>query len=351
MARGTRSAGGVTIIDVARLAGVSPMTASRVANGEPSVGARSREAVVAAIAQLNYAPNLAARSLVTQTSIRIGVVCSDRSSAFLSEVLVGALDATQAAAAQILLARCDEATPHNEEAIHRLLRAGANGVVLLPPFSESKVFIAALSHAQTPTAVVASGRPVPAMICVRMDDHRAAQEVGELFLRYGHHRVGMIGGDPTHGSSHARRAGFETAMAQAAGSEVLFEEGLYQFSSALTAATALLDDARPPTAIFAANDEMASAAILVAHRRGLDVPSDLSVVGFDNTSIAPALWPPLTTVNQPLQAMAAGAVELLVRRIRSRDSSPPEDRVLAYELIHRQSVAPPGAPPLESVQT
>ncbi len=342
MARGTRRARTVvTITDVARLAGVSPMTASRVVNGEPSVRESSRDAVNAAIRELNYSPNLAARSLVTAAEVRIGVICSDRSSAFLSEVLVGVLDATQLAGAQVLLARWDEERPHEVEAVHRLIRGGANGVVLLPPYSESDVFSAALAEAHLPAAVVAPGRRMPSMISVRMDDHGAAYEVGKFLLSFGHRRVGLIGGAPDHASSHARRAGFEAAMGEVPGTEILFEQGMYHFASGLAAADALLSRADLPSAIFASNDDMAAAAISVAHRRGLDVPGDLSVVGFDDTTTAPALWPPLTTVRQPVREMAAAAVELLVRRIRTRDEDAPADRVMPHALIERQSVSPP----------
>ena len=318
------------------------MTASRVVNGEPSVGASSREAVQTAIRELNYAPNLAARSLVTADEVRIGLICPERSSAFMSEVFVGVLDAVQAAGVHILLERWPEETAHDPEVVRRLVRGGASGVVLLPPFSESLVFRQVIEEEALAAAVVTPGRPVPDMICVRMDDRSAAYDVGRHLLELGHRRIGLIGGDPDHPSSHARKAGFEEAIAEASDAEVLFAPGLYHFASGLVAAKTLIDRSDRPTAIFASNDDMAAATLSIAHRQGLDVPRDLSVVGFDDSATAPSLWPPLTTIRQPVRAMAATAVELLARRIRARDQGPPADRVLDYALVVRQSAAPPG---------
>ncbi len=330
----------MTVADVARRAGVSPMTVSRVVNGELSVRSATREAVELAVRELNYSPNLAARSLVT-AEVRIGVIYSNPSSAFLSEFLVGVLDAAQVVGAQVVLVRSEEGDLTDLEAMNRLIRGGVTGVILLPPHSESDSLRAALADAQLPAAVVAPGRPVRDMICVRMDDEAAAFEVGRLLLALGHRRIGLIGGAPKHASSHARRKGLESAVGEVAGATIAFAQGHYDFESGLAAAEALLDRAERPTAIFASNDDMAAAAISVAHRRGMDVPGDLSVVGFDDTATALALWPPLTTVHQPVREMAASAVELLVLRVRGRDDGAPIDRVLRHDLINRQSVAPP----------
>ncbi len=344
MARsGRRSRSVVTISDVARHAGVSPMTVSRVVNDEPNVRGSTRESVAASIRELNYAPNLAARSLAKAEEMRLGVIHSNPSAAFLSEFLVGVLDETQRQGAQVCLVRCEEGEAAELEAVRRLVDAGATGVVLPPPHSGSQVLRAALAQAKLPAAVVAAGRPVEGLINVRIDDRAAAYGMTRHLLALGHRRIGLIGGAPDHASSAERRSGVEQAVAEAQGAALVFAQGMYDYPSGLSAAEALLGAADPPTAVFASNDDMAAAAVSVAHRRGLDVPGDLTVVGFDDTATATTLWPPLTTVRQPVRAMAACAVELLARQLRGRDPPPVEtDRVLEHALVERRSAAAPG---------
>ena len=349
MKRTSRRTGNVvTISDVARLAGVSPMTVSRVVNGGANVKASTKEAVSAAIRELNYVPNLAARSLAKAEEVRVGVIYSNPSAAFLSEFLVGVLDETQGEGAQVTLVRCEEGEAAELAAVRRLTDAGVNCVVLPPPHSESQVVRRAVARARLPAAAIATGRGHKGLICVRIDDRRAAYDMGRRLLDLGHRRIGLIGGHPNQLSSAERRLGLEAVVAEAdCGAEIVFAQGFFDYASGLAAGEALLDLAEPPTAIFASNDDMAAAAISVAHRRGLDVPRDLTVVGFDDTFVATTLWPPLTTVRQPVRAMAARAVELLIRRVRGRegDEAPAAlDEVLPHAVVERQSAAPPALP-------
>jgi LacI family transcriptional regulator len=336
----------VTIGDVARRAGVSAMTVSRVVNGGKNVRDSTREAVNAALRELDYSPNLAARSLARAREVRIGVIYSNPSAAFLSEFLVGVLDETQDEGAQLALVRCGEGEAEELRAVRRLVEGGVTGVVLPPPLSESQVVRHALAEAGVPLAVVAAGRRPEGAICVRVDDFRAAFDMGAHLLALGHRRIGMIGGAPNQTSSGERRRGLEAALALAPdGAELAFVQGFFDYASGLKAAESLLDAARPPTAIFAGNDDMAAAAVSVAHRRGLEVPRDLSVAGFDDTAVATTLWPPLTTVRQPVQRMAARAAELLIAHLlRPHAAGEPAeaDQVLAHALVERRSTAAPG---------
>ena len=341
---GRRSRSLVTIADVARRAGVSPMTVSRVVNGEPNVRETTRAAVAEAIGELNYAPNLAARSLAKAEDVRLGVIYSNPSAAFLSEFLVGVLDETQGEGAQVVLVRCENGQAAELDAVRRLIKSGVTGVLLPPPHSESPVVRQVLAEAGLPAAVVAAGVAPEGVICVRIDDHQAAYDMGARLLALGHRHIGLIGGAPNQTSSAERRRGLEAALAEAPGARLAFAQGQFDYASGLQAAEALLDADAAPTAIFAANDDMAAAAISVAHRRGLDVPGDLTVVGFDDTAVAVTLWPLLTTVRQPVRAMAAKAVELLIRRLRARGGAeaPAEvDEVLPHALMERHSAAPP----------
>ncbi len=340
-----RSSAGVKISDVAQRAGVSPMTVSRVINGEPNVRESTRDLVRSAIKELNYSPNLAARSLARADEVRLGVIYSNPSAGFLSEFLVGVLDETQREGAQITLVRCEDGEAAELEAVRRLVTGGVTGVILPPPHSESAALQAALAREEIPVAVVAAGRPPQGAICVRVDDRLAAHDMAQYLLQLGHRSIGVIGGHPNQTSSPERLAGILGALENVKGATLSLGQGLFDYPSGLRAAEILLDQNARPTAIFALNDDMAAAVISVAHRRGLDVPNDLTVVGFDDTPLAMTLWPPLTTIRQPVRAMASRAAELLIRQIRS---TPPhlsrrtaDDEVLPYLLIERQSAGPP----------
>jgi LacI family transcriptional regulator len=341
-----RRGNAVTIHEVARKAGVSPMTVSRVTNGEDNVREATRDIVLRAIRELNYSPNPAARSLAGAQSTRIAMIYSNPSASYLSELLVGALDKASKTAAQLVLEKWDDLKPAAERAAARKLANGVAGVILPPPLCESDDIATELSAAGIPVIAIATGRFRANVSCVRIDDFRAASEMTAHLISLGHSRIGFIKGHPNQTASAQRFAGFETTL-EAAGLTVnpaYVQQGFFTYRSGLEAAEALLDRKRPPTAIFASNDDMAAAVISVAHRRGLDVPRDLSVVGFDDTVTATTVWPELTTIRQPIAAMADAALNLLLRKIRHKkigEALEPVDHLFAHELVKRASDAPP----------
>ncbi|WP_298091889.1 LacI family DNA-binding transcriptional regulator [uncultured Sphingomonas sp.] len=338
--RRTRSA--PTISDVAKAAGVSLMTVSRVINGENNVRPATREAVNAAIAALNYAPNPAARSLAGAAQIRIGMLYSNPSAGFLSEFLLGSLDQASRSDVQIIVEKC-EIGEHEVEVARHLIDGGIDGIVLPPPLCEADAVLAVLNQARIPTVLVASGEPREAMLAVRIDDRTAALEMTRHIMTLGHQRIGFIRGNPNLTASDRRFEGYRAALEEAgiAFDEALVTQGLYTYRSGLDAAERLLERDDPPSAIFASNDDMAAATVAVAHRRGLDVPGDLTVVGFDDTTLATAIWPELTTIHQPIADMARAAVELLVSALRRQTGEAEPHRLLDFSLIRRQSDAAP----------
>jgi len=344
-----RRGNAVTIHEVARRAGVSPMTVSRVTNGEDNVREATRDLVLKAIRELNYSPNPAARSLAGAQSTRIAMISSNPSVAYLSELLVGALDKASKTAVQLVLEKWDDLKPAAERAAARKLAQSVAGVILPPPLCESDVIASELAAANVPTIAIATGRFRANVSCVRIDDFRAASEMTAHLLALGHTRIGFIKGHPNQTASAQRFAGFETTL-EAAGitpNPAYVQQGYFTYRSGLEAAEQLLDRKRPPTAIFASNDDMAAAVISVAHRRGLDVPRDLSVVGFDDTVTATTVWPELTTIRQPIAAMADAALNLLLRKIRHKktgEPAEPVDHLFAHELVKRASDAPPREP-------
>lgn len=343
---GRKHSGAVTIHDVATRAGVSPMTVSRVINGEKNVREVTRAAVMEAVQALSYAPNPAARSLAGSDNYRIGLLYSNPSSAYLSEFLVGALDEAARKTAQIMLEKCDISSAAQVATVRKLIASGADGVVLPPPLGESEPVLNELKAKGIPAVAVACGRIGPKALCVRIDDRAAAVEMTNYLLALGHRRIGFIRGHPNQTASAEREKGFVKALQEADISldASLTVQGYYSYRSGLDAAELLLSQRRPPTAIFASNDDMAAAVVSVAHRHGLEVPGDLSVVGFDDTSIATTVWPELTTIHQPVAAMAEVALDLAVRairKVRAGGEAKMIDHQVAYAMVKRGSAGPP----------
>jgi LacI family transcriptional regulator len=334
---------GATIVDVAQRAGVSRMTVSRVINDGASVRETTRKAVQDAIRELSYQPNLAARSLVTAGELRIGVIYSNPSAAFMSDFLVGVFEEATSAGARLILVRGESGYPPGPRDLERLLTAGVQGVVLAPPLGESTEIREILRAANLPVAVVASGRPPADAISVRIDDRQASWTMTRHLLDLGHRRIGFIVGNPDQTASAERLEGARAAVALIEGAELVLAQGAFTYESGLRATEELLDRDPAITAIFASNDDMAAAAVSVAHRRHLDVPRDLTVVGFDDATVATTLWPPLTTVRQPVRQMAAVALDRLMRALRSPrpDGGVSADHVLDHALVQRDSTAPP----------
>ncbi|HEV2867221.1 MAG TPA: LacI family DNA-binding transcriptional regulator [Allosphingosinicella sp.] len=344
-----RSRGTVTIQDVARTAGVSAMTVSRVMNGERNVRESTRAAVQEAIDRLNYSPNTAARSLAAGEATHIGLLYANPSAAYLTQFLVGALEGARRAGCHLVLEACaSESADEQAEATRRFVQSGVDGVILPPPLSESLPIHAELAAARTPVVTVAMGLPQPGSLNVRIDDFDAAATMTRHLLELGHRRIGFIRGHPNHIASLERTRGFMAALEEAGidPESAPIEQGYFTYRSGLVAAERLLARKQQPTAIFASNDDMAAATVNVAHRRGLHVPADLSVVGFDDTAPATTVWPELTTVRQPVGAMAEAALDLLLASLRPHKSSTMSgvfEHVLDYELVIRESSAPPSA--------
>jgi LacI family transcriptional regulator len=335
-----------TVADVARLAGVSAMTVSRVVNGDPGVRPERRQAVQAAIAALNYRPNPAARRLAGRDLVRLGVLCPHPGAGYLSALLVGLLGPASLAHVQLIVEPGGDHTDPCDTA-GRLIAAGVDGLILAPPLCDAPELIALIARQGLPAVAVASGRPDARLNAVGIDERAAAAEMTRHLLALGHRRIGFIGGDAALSASALRLQGHLEALAEAglARDESLLAQGRYSYRSGLDAAEALLaDPAHRPSAVFASNDDMAAATVAVAHRLGLDVPGDLTVAGFDDTAIATTIWPELTTIHQPIAQMAERAVALLVQQVRGRaeaGSAAPAHERLPHTLVRRQSDAAP----------
>jgi len=321
------------------------MTVSRVINDESSVREQTRETVLAVIKQLDYKPNRAARSLAGGTQTRIALLYSNPSASYLSEFLMGSLDQASRNDIHLVVERCRFGVDEGE-VLGRLVKSGINGFLLPSPLCDETALLDMLPGLGARAVLVGPGMPHPGHSVVMIDDYQAALDMTSHIVALGHRRIGFIVGNPHQSASGQRLQGYLDAMA-AAGLEVedgMVMQGLFTYRSGYDAAVRLLDQPDPPTAIFASNDDMAAAAVAVAHRRHLDVPADLSVCGFDDTAIASTIWPELTTIRQPIGEMARRALDLLAGELRGGRSgrrTKPALLTLDYALVRRQSDAAP----------
>jgi LacI family transcriptional regulator len=338
-----RGQGGVTVQDVARAAGVSAMTVSRVVNGGHNVKESTRVAVAEAIERLQYKPNPAARSLAVGEATQIGLLYANPSTAYLSQFLIGALAAARRAGSHLVLEPCEgESAEEQAEATRAFAATDVQGVILPPPLCEAPAVRAELEAAGIPFVAVAMGRREAGRFNVRIDDFEAAAAMTQHLIDLGHRDIAFIRGHPNQVASAERYRGFLHAMEAAGLSPVdaPVEQGFFSYRSGLSATERLLRRSPRPSAIFASNDDMAAAAVGVAHRQGLNVPRDISIVGFDDVALATNIWPELTTVRQPIAQMAETAVAMLLARLRRRgatDGNDHEELVVPYELVVRES--------------
>lgn len=326
------------------------MTVSRVVNGEPNVRPGTRDKVLAAVAAMGYQAHPQTPRVQDAEPITIGMVYYDPSVGYLNDFLIGLLSKASLRHVHLDVRRC-ESRDDEEQLVSTMLAGRLDGIIMAPPFCDAERLLQMAIDRGTLAVAVSSGRPYEKVCAVGIDDHRAAYEMTRHLLSLGHRRLGFILGDRRQHCSERRRAGFFAALHDAGlvPEEVaLIAEGDFSYRSALDAAEELLSSEQRPTAIFASNDDMAAAAVAIAHRKGLEVPSDLTVVGIDDAPLATTIWPELTTIRQPIPQMAGVAVDLLVRHIRARRAGevlPCEHALMPFELIRRQSDAAPRARP------
>ena len=334
----------VTIFDVAERAGVSIKTVSRVVNNESNVRDATREKVLGAIRELRYKPNPAARELSGKRSRLVGLVYENAEEySYLKDVLNGTLDACEARGYSLLLCPLTLPNPDIAARVREFVtQARVEGIVLPAPLGDVAAVKTLLRELRIPVAAIAPRDPQPEEINVSCNDGEAISALAAYLIDQGHRVIGFIKGHPDHGASAARLAGYQRALERQglAFSATLVRQGYFDFDSGRIAAGELLDLARPPSAIVASNDDMAAGALFEARERGLSVPGDLSVVGFDDTQIASRLWPPLTTVRQPIAQMAQTAAELLLDKLNGEPVQSPREP-FECEVVIRKSTAPP----------
>lgn len=333
-----------TINDVARLAGVSKKTVSRVINRSPLLNGDTRAKVEAVIAELGYVPNVQARALALRRNFLLGLIHDNPNAQMVMNVQAGILEAIRDTEFELIVRPVDRGSSTMLADVRNFLeRQRLYGVLILPPVSENEM-IAELCR-ELGCRYVRMGSTAldsPEHMVASNDCDVVVQAVNHL-ISLGHRRIGLIAGPHGFRSARERRKGFEQALAEA-GIRLprsLIADGTYTFESGLAAADRLLDLSPRPTAIFASNDEMAAAALHAARRRGMSVPEDLSIIGFDDTAIASHIWPPLTTVHWPIISMGRSAALKMLADFFDDGHGVEEPSLFPSTLIHRASVAPP----------
>jgi LacI family transcriptional regulator len=333
-----------TINDVARLAGVSKKTVSRVINRSALLNGETRERVEKVIRELGYVPNPQARALALRRNFLVGLIHDNPNAQMVLNMQQGILEALQGTEFEMVVRPVDRnSSMMLDDVRHFLERQRLFGVVLLPPISENDALARLCDEVGCRYVRLGSAELDDAAHMVASNDREAVREATDYLIREGHRLIGLIEGPDGFRSARERRLGFEDAIA-AAGLKLprsLIAGGNYTFETGVTAAHRLFDLSPRPTAIFASNDEMAAGVVFAARERGVAVPQDLSVIGFDDTPIAAHIWPPLTTVRWPIVSMARSAARKLVGDIVDGTGAESLPSMLPSTLVKRASVAPP----------
>ena len=330
-----------TIDDVAKAAGVAIKTVSRVLNDEPNVREETRARVLAAVEALHYFPSLSARSLAGRRSYLIGLVYENPSANYIVDIQHGAMARCRQEKFRLFVHQC---SGRDAELIRDVIglvdQTHVDGLVVPAPLSQSIDLIRALDRRKLPFVRISPSGIEHRSPSVDMDDEGAAREMTEHLIELGHTRIGFITGHPTHHASALRLEGYRAALQarRIAYEPAYVKQGHFVFESGLGAGRELLALPKPPTAVFASNDDMAAGVLMAAHELGLQVPSQLSVAGYDDTYIARITWPRLTTVHQPSYDMAWSATDLLLQALKNGEGA--RTSRLAHRLIVRESTAP-----------
>ncbi|MFW2404760.1 MAG: LacI family DNA-binding transcriptional regulator [Gammaproteobacteria bacterium] len=310
-----------TIDDVAELAGVSIKTVSRVTNREPNVRQSTREKVEEAIAKLNYRPNVAARGLASRRSNFIVLLYDDPaeyedpSAGYIIRLQEGALRACTAINYELLIHPCNYRSKGVLGELKALVqRSQPEGVIIAAPLSNMPGIVDAIGSTGTPFVRLSPGKENGKELSIVTNDREICAEMTRYLASLGHERIAYITGDPNHAAVANRFAGYRDGLQQSGlpYSDSRVAAGDNSIGSGEAGARKLLAGAEPPTAIFAANDDMAAGVIRVADQMGIAVPDQLSVAGFDDSALARQIFPALTTIRQPLATMAERAALSLV---------------------------------------
>lgn len=326
-----------TIQDVARRAGVSPITVSRVINHSPYCSRKTVEKVEAAIAELGYVPNTLARSLRSKRTQTLALVLTDITNPFFTTLARGVEDTASSAGFNVIFCNTDESEAKEQKYIQLLLQKQVDGMLLVPALSHPDS-VRTIRKQGTPVVVLDRCMPGVEADVVRCDSEEGAYRLVRLLLDLGHRRIAVLTGHKEVSTAEDRAAGYRRAMAEAGLADdeiVIFGEFNQASGYAMTRQALALHPA--PTGIFAANNFIAIGALKALQELGLSVPQDISLVAFDDLPPGLITFSFLTVAAQPAYEMGRVATNLLLGRLDSETAGPYREIILPFEILPHQS--------------
>jgi LacI family transcriptional regulator len=331
----------VTINDIARLSGVSKKTVSRIINNSPLVRKDTRDKVEALMREVGYAPDPMARGLAFRRSFLIGMVYDNPTAQYVVDMQYGALDALRGSSFELVVHPCDSRSADYIDGVRRFAQQHKlHGVILVPRASEDQALVEMLKDIGCRYVRIAAVPMDESSQMVITHDRDGAAEAADYLLSLGHRDVALITGPVAYRSTLERTAGFLDALRKrgiTVPDERVVEAG-YTFESGLAAAEKLLLGDRRPTAIFTGNDEMAAGVYKVALRAGISIPRELSVIGYDDSSLASRLSPSLTSVRRNTRDTGRTAAAML---LQPDGQGPLASASVRPHVVVRDSCQPP----------
>jgi LacI family transcriptional regulator len=331
-----------TINDIARLAGVSKKTVSRVINDSPFVKEETRVKIKAIIHEMGFSPDPQARGLAFRRSFLIGMIYDNPTPQYVVNIMQGILDALRGSSLELVIRPSNRTLPNFLKDMRMFVeRQKLSGVVLPPSVSEDERLVQTLRELRCPYARIAAIALDSPEVMVVTHDSKGAADAARHLADLGHRVIAHISGPSSFLSAHERRRGFIAGLAER-GLKLApsyDREAAYTFESGMAAAETLLSLDPRPTAIFTGNDEMAAGVYMAARNRGMEIPRDLSVIGFDDSPVASRMWPLLTSVRLPIHEMGRMAAEKILRGRMDTPSHTEEKTEVIPSLIIRGSTA------------
>jgi LacI family transcriptional regulator len=330
----------VTIKDVSKDAKVSIKTVSRVINNEINVSVDTKDKVLRSISKLGFKPNKSAQSLRSKRSYMIALLYDNPNKHYLADVQSGILKVCKETGYNLVLQECDYKNKNlGLEIIEFIRDFQIDGLIVTPPLSDMDDLLAILDNAKVHYSIIAPSDKRISSSYVSSNDYDASFAMTNEIISRGHTNIGFIKGHHKHSASSLRYKGFSDAVAKM-NIPIISEwvkEGDFSFDSGFTAGLEILDSSLCPSVIFASNDYMAAGVMKAAQMKGIKIPSELCIIGFDDSPIAEQLWPSLSTIRQPVEKMACHAAKILLGTVDGL-SEKIESKEFKSELILRESL-------------
>ena len=330
----------VTIKDVSKDAAVSIKTVSRVINNEENVAKATKAKVLLSVKKLGFKPNKSAQSLRSKKSYMLALLYDNPNKSYLADVQSGIFNACKNTGYNLVIQECDYKSNELKNDIVQFVEDfKIDGLIITPPLSDMAEFLKNLDNYQIEYSVIAPSTLNTESLYVSSNDYEAAFTLTSQIIKHGHKDIGFIKGHPKHSASHLRFNGYLDAMKSHGieKNDQWIKQGNFSFKSGFDAGVEIFHSEKIPTAIFASNDSMAAGIMKSAQMKGMKVPNDLSLAGFDDSPIAHQIWPALTTVKQPVEKMAAHAAKILIAKFDGL-AEQTKSKEFKSELIMRESL-------------